>query len=95
MLNQRLDAITKFKVLDLIDPRPIIKLDRNPNLKFNKEALTTFLKTNPSFEFGKVKDESMFLVWDDFVEKDLALACRQEAAELVKDGKLRDAGFGK
>lgn len=37
----------------------------------------------------------MFLIWDDFAEKDLLLQCRQQAIELVKEGKLRDAGFGK
>lgn len=93
LLNKKLDPQMKFKVLDMVDKRPLTKIDELDPVKhkFDQEQLAQFLQED-HFQ------QSDFLLWDDFTffenQADGA-ACREEALSIAEQGHLKEAGFGR
>ena len=77
LLGSKLDAKTKFMVLNMIDPRPINRIDEMDPVKhsFSQDNLEALLK-------GKVD----YLICDDLFEaqQDLLNRCRVESESLAR-----------
>ena len=102
-MNNKLDAKTKFNILDLIDERPIEVVDQLDTVKNNIDMakLTTFMSKKDEFNTEDAT-QSDFLIVDNFVEffgSDFQIeslhGCRSESEALATKGQLREAGFGR
>lgn len=83
---QKVDAATKFKILDMIDERPleIIDLIDTASNKFDPLNIKDLLS-------GKTE----FYIWDDFVDPKILLEARLESQQIHSEGSMLEAGFGK
>lgn len=72
LLGSKLDAKTKFMVLNMLDQRPINKIDKLDPVKYSF--------TQEKFE-GMLKGELDFLICDDLfaLDTEFLQACRLEA----------------
>ena len=85
MLSTKLDAGSKFKLLDMFDQRPISRIDHlSPENRFSIEDLDKLMS-----------DQKEFSVWDDYIPEELLRSGRIEAEMIHKKGQMKDAGFGK
>jgi len=85
LLSTKLDAGSKFKLLDMFDQRPISRIDHlSPENRFSIEDLDKLMS-----------DQKEFSVWDDYIPEELLRSGRLEANMIHKEGQMKDAGFGK
>ena len=87
ILGQKLDAKTKFKLMDMIDQRPVITFD---HIDPDKNQLT----------YEKLKqlcDDQIDYIIDDhmFHNAELLLQSRNEALQAADEGFLKEAGYGR
>jgi hypothetical protein len=68
MINQRLDPQSKYKLLNMMDPRPILRIDQQ-KISFERAKLEQFLTLDDQKDFTGLHDDlSMFLIFDDFFD---------------------------
>lgn len=87
VLGAKLDAKTKFKLLDMLDERPVVTIDKLDPITntLTEERMKDLLD-------GKVD----YIISDSFEDMEFLTKCREESVNIAsQEGLMKDAGYGR
>ena len=87
LLGAKLDAKTKFKLLDMLDERPVAIVDELDPVRnaFRPEMIDSL-----------IRDEVDYIIADGLFDREMLEKCRDEAEEACEqEGLMKEAGFGR
>eukprot|EP00347_Sterkiella_histriomuscorum_P020460 403337716 len=102
ILGTKLDAKTKFKLLDMIDQREVVTVhDLNPSENIlNDDKIQQLIEDKIDYLIvddlkSLVTQENSLNLSDNEMMHEFLLKCREEGVQLAQSGKLQESGFGK